>query len=318
MIKFFCPKCKIELCIKGDKFICSSCSYTLQKIEGVVISQDAHREVNKKFYDDLYETDHGKQWYQGLNRSSFLKRISLGYRRERFFKRNLSGGDNIILDLACGAGRDYFTEYGTVVGVDLSLEPLKIAKNRYQFVLQSGVTKLPFADNTFDYVTSADFFGHITAEDKNLVQKEINRILKPGGKAINIIETDSTNIWFRIAHRQPELFQKYFIEKIGGHIGLELPTECISRWEASGFKIDSAEKLWGLVWPIRDYASLFDNEYAKDSAGIKLIVFISKFFGKIKIIEVLINIILNPVSYLVEKLFPLNNGQGLMLVCKKK
>lgn len=72
---------------------------------------------------------------------------------------------------------------------------------------------------------------------------EIYRVLKPGGKIIHIIENDSTNLWFRIAHRYPDLFQKYFIEKIGGHVGLDLPSACVRRFEAHQPSVISSKKL---------------------------------------------------------------------------
>jgi hypothetical protein len=36
-------------------------------------------------------------------------------RRERFFKKHLRKGDYVILDLACGYGRELFTSYGKVL-----------------------------------------------------------------------------------------------------------------------------------------------------------------------------------------------------------
>jgi ubiquinone/menaquinone biosynthesis C-methylase UbiE len=78
----------------------------------------------------------------------------------------LKGKQNKILDLACGAGRDYFSHYGEVVGIDLIKGPLLIAKKYYQEVIQTGINALPFPDNYFDYVVSSDIFGHIRLEDK--------------------------------------------------------------------------------------------------------------------------------------------------------
>lgn len=321
MIKLFCPNCKRGLEEKNNGFFCLSCLFSLENKNGILITSNVGTEEHKEFYDDLYETEHGNRWFQGLNRASFLKRvverISLSYRRERFFRKNIEGTDNLILDIACGAGRDYFKKFGTVVGVDLAIKPLAFAKDRYDLVIQSGATKLPFADETFDYILSSDFFGHIPAENKNEIIMEIWRVLKKDGKTLHIIETDSSNIWFKIAHRKPGLFQKYFIEKIGGHIGLELPNQCIERWEKNRFQTLKKIKIWGLFWPIRDYASLFDNEYKSDSFFLKTVVAISNTLGHFKVVEVVANIILNPISAVYEFFLPFNNGNGIMLVCKK-
>ena len=222
------------------------------------------------------------------------------------------------MDLACGAGRNYFKQFGTVVGIDLSFAPLLQARQRYDLTIHTGCDALPFADNTFDYVVSSDFFGHVRPEDKDKIIREILRVMKPNGKTLHVIETDSANIWFRIAHRSPELFQKYFVEQIGGHVGLELPGQCVARWQGNGFFVQKAIKIWGLIWPVNDYISLFDNEYRKESALVNGVVAAAKAAAKFKIIKLVVNIILNPINLLVEVFLPLNNGQGLMIVCQKK
>lgn len=321
-MKFICPKCKLELKTEYNNLLCLKCGFKLENKNGIFVDERVAEEKDKEFYDNLYEDELGRKWKKGLNRKNFLKKIlekiSLSYRRERFFKRNIKGKDNLILDLACGVGRDYFSNYGQVVGMDLSYSALIEANKKYDFVIQSGVEKLPFEDNTFDYVVSSDFFGHVRNHDKNKIIKEVSRVLKTNGKTVHIIETDSMNLWFQIAHKNPKLFQKYFVEEIGGHVGLELPVDCVKRWEDNGFWVAKKQKIWGTIWPIKDYLTLFDNEYIKENKKLKIIVYISKAFSKYKITEVLINIVLNPVNSIFNGLTNLNNGQGLMLICKKK
>ncbi len=321
MISPACPNCKRILDPFKQGYKCSVCNYYLENVGGILVSSDVMKESQKIYYDSLYETEHGKKWFQGLNRSNILKRIvervGLGYRRERFFKSKIKGKDNIILDLACGAGRDYLSNFGTVVGVDLAIEPLKIGKSRYQMVVQSGVKQLPFSDDYFDYVISSDFFGHVESDDKDLIQKEIYRVLKSAGKTIHVIETDSENPWFKIAHRSPELFKKYFIDKIGGHIGLEMPSESLKRWEKNGFHIESVEKIWSLIWPVEYYGGLFGEEYLEKSNSLRIFISFTKLISKSKILRVLTDIVLTPVNYLVELVTPLNYGNGIMIVCKK-
>lgn len=319
MINLICPECKIDLKKEADSFVCVSCPFVLKNNDGVLV--DSKEEADKEFYDKIYSDDKGAHWLQGLERNflkSILEVVSLSYRRERFFKKNMQGGkDSMVLDVACGAGRDYFRKFGYIVGVDLSLKPLEIAKAKYDLVVQGGVEKLPFPDNTFDYVVSSDFFGHVKNEDKDAIIKEILRVLKPGGKTLHVIETDSENFWFKIAHKNPDLFQKYFIEKIGGHIGLEMPSMAVERWKKNGFTILKAKKIWGVVWPIQDY-QMFDNEYKDLSLSANIFVAISKILSKIKLVQVGVNIILNPLNSIIESPTPINKGQGLMLVCQKK
>ena len=153
---------------------------------------------------------------------------------------------------------------------------------------------------------------------KDAIIKEIWRVLKPNGRTLHIVETDSDNIWFKLAHKCPELFQKYFVEKIGGHVGLEMPEACLSRWQRNGFEVKKAEKIWGTIWPIQDYQGLFDNEYKEKFKSMRLMVFVSNFFIRFKPVQVIVNIFLNPLNYLVEYFTGLNHGQGLMLICQKK
>ncbi len=317
----YCPHCHERLRENEIEARCEKCLFRLKKKDGVFVNETVVVEKDKSYYDSIYTDAHGQKWVQGLNRKSILKQflefISLSYRRERFFKKHLQGKGMRILDVACGAGRDYFAEYGSVVGVDLSFEPLTIAKHRYACVLQSGATNLPFADGIFDYVVSSDFFGHVREQDKDAIIKEMSRVLKPGGKTIHIIETDSSNYWFRFAHRFPDLFKKYFIEQIGGHVGLELPSACVARFERAGFKVSVAEKIWGLIWPIQDYASLFNNEYKEKSVIVRMVVALSNWLSAVKLVQVGVNIFLNPLNLVVEYFTSLDHSQGLMLVAEK-
>lgn len=321
MIKLVCPKCRTELKRREDSLVCLKCGFALGKTNGIYAVSNVDEVSVKEFYDGLYDKEKGSDWIKGLENEGILKnileKISLSYRRERFFKNNIKGKNNLILDLACGAGRNYFKKYGGVIGIDLSLKPLRIAKEKYDLVILGSVDELPFPSRVFDYVVSSDFFGHIKNEDKDKIIREIYRVLKPGGKTLHVIETDSDNAWFKFAHKYPELFQKYFIEQIGGHIGLEMPRNVVERWKENDFKVIKTIKIWGVIWPVQDY-QIFDNEYKYLSKLVRIIVIISKIFSKIKLIKVGVNILLNPINLSVESMTSLNNGQGLMIVCQKK
>ena len=103
---------------------------------------------------------------------------------------SLSG--KTVLDLGCGEGGFVVAlrERGArVVGVDLSMEALEIA--RFQLLARPALgspailgqvegNHLPFGDNTFDVVTSVDTLEHIP--DLPGFFREVNRVLKPGGQ----------------------------------------------------------------------------------------------------------------------------------------
>lgn len=321
MIAIACAQCRQPLSAQDSGYFCEPCQFKLVWDQGVLVDAQVAQEKDKTYYDAIYHHEHGQKWFQGLNRQNIFKRIleliSLSYRRERFFRRHITGANKTILDLACGAGRDYFVKHGEVVGIDLSYDALHIAKNRYQLVIQSGVGRLPFPDGTFDYVISSDFLGHVRNEDKDALQQEIWRVLKPDGRTVHVIETDSNNVLFRFAHRYPELFQEYFVEKIGGHVGLELPTDCVTRWQKNGFALPVVKKIWGVIWPIQYYIDSFGGPYQEKSVGIRALVAVARVLSRFKVVQVAVNIFLNPINSAVESITPLDRGQGLMPVGTK-
>lgn len=246
------------------------------------------------------------------------EKLSMSTRRERFFRSHL-GRENksLILDVACGYGHRLFTEYGIVIGLDVVLKPLYGASEIYDLCVHADAFSIPFPNEYFDYVVSSDFLGHVPLGRKDTLYQEFYRVLKPDGKMIHIIETDANNWHFRFAHQYPDLFQKYFVESIGGHFGLELPSKSIARIENNGFKVLEAGKIWGELWQVQEYKSMFANEYQEKSRLIKVVVSLSKVLSAKLAVREAVNIMLNPISAVVERLTPLDNGQGLMVFCRK-
>lgn len=92
-----------------------------------------------------------------------------------------------ILDVGCGAGvpvAKFLVEYGfRVVGVDFSEKMLKLARRNVvqaTFIMKD-MTKLDFADNSFDGLTAFYSIIHVPREKHPLLFKSFNRILKPNG-----------------------------------------------------------------------------------------------------------------------------------------
>ena len=195
---------------------------------------------------------------------------------------------------------------------------LSKAKNIYNDVVCADVTKrMPFEDNTFDYIVSSDLIGHIPTKGKEVMFSEMYRILKKEGMMIHVAETDSKNFIFKFAKKYPNFFKKYFIIEIGGHFGLELPSQLISRIRKIGFIPVYEKKIWGPIWPVEGYFGMFDNEYKTKSNFLRIIVGLSKMIGKNEYLKTAINCFLGPISNILELMMPLDNGQG-MLLCYKK
>lgn len=98
-----------------------------------------------------------------------------------------------VLDYGCGRG-EYslkLLELGAIVeGIDISQQYIDIAKSacqdkgygaeRFHFQVMDA-HRLEFADDTFDYVVGNGILHHL---DYPTALSEINRVLKPGGRAI--------------------------------------------------------------------------------------------------------------------------------------
>ncbi|MDD5449158.1 MAG: class I SAM-dependent methyltransferase [Candidatus Omnitrophica bacterium] len=283
----------------------------------------------KDFYHKYYRTEKGAMWAKGhmgfanplLNCLSEIRDlISIVGKRQRFFKKVLKNNKKgLILDLGCGGGYKLFTRYGAVIGVDLEIAPLKnaCAACAYKMAVNADITSLPFEKDSFDYVVSSDVMGHIPLDKKNLLLSEIFRVLKPGGATAHAVETASANFLYRFAQEYPQLFQKSFVEEIGGHFGLEMPQAVLDRFAKKGFRPIRVERLWGFIWPTEEYLYRFDNEYKDKSFLIRALVAVSKALNKNIVIHALVNVFLGAVNYFVESLTPLSHTQGLLLAYRK-
>ena len=97
-------------------------------------------------------------------------------------------GSRRILDLACGTGDVALSvsEGRRVVGLDLTLPMLEIARRRSTSVawLAGDMTRLPFADASFDVVTTS--YGLRNVPDLDAAVREIARVLRPGGLLVSL------------------------------------------------------------------------------------------------------------------------------------
>ena len=245
-------------------------------------------------------------------------KFSMSGRRDRIFYNEMHAGNpnRLILDVGCGGGRHYLCDYGKVVGIDPVLDLLQIAKTIYSEVYHASAFNLPFADGTFDYVVSSDVIGHIPVESKDRMFAEIYRVLKPGGRTVHVIETDGNTRWFRFAHRYPALFQKYFVDR-PGHISLELPTRLKARFLKQGFREVRFLKYASAVMECGALAGFFDNEYKQQSAGLRLAVGLDRLLARHLLVKELVNLLLEPVAQIVDRVTPQDNATGALVVFEK-
>lgn len=105
--------------------------------------------------------------------------------RYLFAQERVSGR---VLDVACGAG--YGTRLLGAVGVDLSKDALRAARNETDRLVCSDALRLPFG-GTFDAVVSFETVEHV-ADPERFVE-ECRRVLRPGG--VLLMSTPNRELW---------------------------------------------------------------------------------------------------------------------------
>ncbi|MEW5936994.1 MAG: class I SAM-dependent methyltransferase [Candidatus Thermoplasmatota archaeon] len=111
-------------------------------------------------------------------------------------------GRGLILDCGCGIGRHLWEcknrEY-EVVGVDFSIEMLKLAKNRVDApLINCDATKLPFQNCSYDAVLAVAMLYHVPSFDaKKTILEEFFRVLKEDGTLVLTISTDDLGFKIR-------------------------------------------------------------------------------------------------------------------------
>jgi SAM-dependent methyltransferase len=107
---------------------------------------------------------------------------------------------------------------GRVAGVDISPDALTFCRKRgLGDVQQASVTDLPFADSTFDLVTSFDVLVQLPGEGSDeLAMREMFRVLRPGGIAF---VRAAAYEWMRSGHDEALGTQRrYRLEEITGRM----------------------------------------------------------------------------------------------------
>lgn len=169
---------------------------------------------------------------------------------------NLSGHLE-ILDAGCGTGglAKKLERYGSVTGVDLAPEALRISADKGVRIVESSIESMPFSTNHFDMAVSVDVIYHQHVKDDVRALKEINRVLKDGG--LFVIRVPANPRLFSNHDRCVQTARRY------------TERELREKLEASRFEVLRITHCqWGLYFPAWVKARLDDrNPSDQEVAG---------------------------------------------------
>jgi len=148
--------------------------------------------MNPEEYEVMYRVEDAHWWYRGMES---ITRAVL----DRAIGR---GRDLRILDAGCGTGAvmGYLADYGRVTGCDFAAAALHFCRARRRDRLsRASVLALPYADASFDLVTSFDVLCERAVVDEDAALREFARVLCRDGRVV--LRLPAYN-WLRGKHDQ--------------------------------------------------------------------------------------------------------------------
>jgi SAM-dependent methyltransferase len=131
--------------------------------------------LNPEEYRRMADLEGVQWWYVGMRRIAralLTPLLEAGGARPRR-----------LLDAGCGTGWNLqdLGIFGETHGVDLSPLAVITTRRRGGRVIQGNLLGLPYANSSFDVVTSFDVLYHAWVPDDVQAVRELARVLKPGG-----------------------------------------------------------------------------------------------------------------------------------------
>jgi len=238
------------------------------------MSDDLYSRAGIEDLADFYRTKFVSDEVLDARYFRALDRFDMRFARTMWVYDNVRANSS-VLDLGSGAGMLALLKRKGVVlaGVDLSQEcALASLRNGYDASVASKLTRLPFADASFDYVVSLDVLGHVGFEEKDAVLVEIRRVLRPGGVTLHGIECTDRSTQKSYEEMSAEELRRFVA--VDGHVGLEEEQEHAARfrrffphvaWESRYTLCLSSEEF---VKQSDEYGLQFDADFVEYLRGL--------------------------------------------------
>lgn len=148
---------------------------------------------------------YSKNYEYEVNRSiSFVKNKHDFFTEQKYklLKKKLDSKNLKILDIGCGIGgvhRFFAKDNISLTGIDVSHQSLQVAKKNFpknQYLNYDG-KKIPFSDNTFDFIFTINVLHHVPVDCWKNFMLESYRVLKLQGKML-VIEHNPFNPLTRV------------------------------------------------------------------------------------------------------------------------
>ncbi|MBP1464988.1 methyltransferase domain-containing protein [Candidatus Chloroploca sp. M-50] len=185
--------------------------------------------MEKGEYVTMAAVERQHWWYVGM------RTLSAAWLDHVFASRR----DLHILDAGCGTGGDalFLRRYGTVIGLDYAAEAAAFVGERLPGRFARGsVLDLPFAEHSFDLVTSYDVLYHTGVPDEIPALREVRRVLRPEGHLLLRLPAYE---WLRSRHdRQVHTRRRYVASEV---------RQMLAR---AGFVVERLSYVLSLLFPL--------------------------------------------------------------------
>jgi ubiquinone/menaquinone biosynthesis C-methylase UbiE len=213
--------------------------YTIVTVSFWFHTKYRSKPLHPKEYELMFHVERKHWWYLGM------QSITEALLKSRYPNRR--GLD--ILDAGCGTGSamtGYLANYGTVTGVDISPLALDFCRVRGATRLgRASVLHLPFADASFDLLTSFDVLYEDSVSDDGSALKEFFRVLRPGGRLFLRLPAYD---WLRGRHdRVIHTARRYYRKQV------------VSMLQANNLEVELASHANMFLFPIALLKRMFDQ-----------------------------------------------------------